>query len=43
MLVAISGATGVDLAIKLLEILKEKNVGLELIISKNALKYFAFE
>ena len=43
MLVAITGATGVDLAIKLLETLKEKKVDIELIISKNAQKIISIE
>lgn len=43
MLVAITGATGVQLAIKLLEILKEKKVKTELVISKNAEKIIVIE
>ena len=34
MLVAITGASGAQIAIKLLEILKEKGIKVELIISK---------
>ncbi len=43
MLVAITGASGVHLAIRLLEILKEKEVKTELIISKNAEKIITIE
>ncbi len=43
MLVAVTGASGVHLAIRLLEILKEKDVKTELIISKNAEKIVAIE
>jgi len=43
MLVTITGASGVHLAIKLLEILKEKNIKTELIISKNAEKIITVE
>ncbi|NVM36870.1 MAG: UbiX family flavin prenyltransferase [Candidatus Lokiarchaeota archaeon] len=43
MLVAITGATGVQLAIRLLETLKEKNLKTELVISKNAEKIIAIE
>lgn len=43
MLVAITGASGVHLAIRLLEILKEKEVETELIISKNAEKIITIE
>jgi len=43
MLVAITGATGVDLAIKLLENLKEMEVNVELIISKIAEKIISIE
>ena len=43
MLVAITGATGVQLAIKLLETLKEKNVKTELVISNIAEKIIAIE
>ena len=35
-LVAITGATGVQIAVKLLEVLKEMNISTELIISKAA-------
>ena len=38
MLIAITGATGIDLAIKLLETLRENKIGIELIISKIAEK-----
>ncbi len=38
MLIAITGATGVDLAVKILETLKEKNIKVSLIISKIAEK-----
>ena len=43
MLVAVTGASGVHLAIRLLEILKEKDIKTELIISKNAEKIVAIE
>ncbi len=43
MLVAITGATGVDLTIKLLEILIEKKVNVELVISRNAEKIISIE
>ena len=43
MLVAITGATGIDLAIKLLETLREKEIITELIISKNAEKVISVE
>ncbi|MBA7677107.1 putative UbiX-like flavin prenyltransferase [subsurface metagenome] len=43
MLIAVTGASGVHLAIRLLEILKEKDVETELIISKNAEKIVAIE
>jgi 4-hydroxy-3-polyprenylbenzoate decarboxylase len=43
MLVAITGATGIDLAITLLETLKEKRIETELIISKNAEKVIKVE
>ncbi|UCD00839.1 MAG: UbiX family flavin prenyltransferase [Promethearchaeota archaeon] len=43
MLVAITGASGVYLAIRLLEILNKKEVGIELIISKNAEKIITLE
>ncbi|MEE9377180.1 MAG: UbiX family flavin prenyltransferase [Candidatus Lokiarchaeia archaeon] len=43
MLVAITGATGVQLAIKLLETLKEKKVKTELVISEIAEKIIAIE
>lgn len=43
MLVAITGATGVDLAIKLLETLRELKIGIELIISKVAEKIITIE
>ena len=43
MLVAVTGASGVHLAIRFLEILKEKDVKTELIISKNAEKIVAIE
>ena len=43
MLVAITGATGVDLAIKLLETLKRLEIDVELIISKNAERIFSIE
>lgn len=36
MLIAITGATGVDIAVKLLQVLKEKDIKTELIISKAA-------
>ena len=42
-LIAITGATGVDLAIKLLETLKIKKIDVELIISKNAQKIISIE
>lgn len=42
-LVAITGASGVDLAIKLLETLMEKKVDVELVISKNAEKIISIE
>ncbi len=43
MLVAITGATGVDLAVKFLKTLKEKNIEIELIISKIAEKIINIE
>ncbi|MCK4380023.1 MAG: UbiX family flavin prenyltransferase [Candidatus Lokiarchaeota archaeon] len=43
MLIAVTGASGVYLAIRLLEILKEKDVKTELIISKNAEKIVSIE
>ncbi|TET59178.1 MAG: UbiX family flavin prenyltransferase [Promethearchaeota archaeon] len=43
MLIAVTGASGVYLAIRLLEILKEKDVETELIISKNAEKIVSVE
>ncbi len=43
MLIAVTGASGVHLAIRLLEILKEKDVETELIISKNAEKIISVE
>jgi polyprenyl P-hydroxybenzoate/phenylacrylic acid decarboxylase-like protein len=43
MLVAITGATGVDLAIKLLSVLKEKRIHVSLIISKIAEKIINIE
>ncbi|MFW9875492.1 MAG: UbiX family flavin prenyltransferase [Candidatus Thorarchaeota archaeon] len=43
MLVAITGATGVDLAVKFLKILKEKKIEVELIISKVAEKIIDIE
>ncbi len=43
MLIAITGATGIDLAIKLLETLREKKIETELIISKNAEKVISLE
>jgi len=43
MLVAITGASGIDLAIKLLETLREKKIKTELIISKNAEKIISVE
>ncbi|MHA2392070.1 MAG: UbiX family flavin prenyltransferase [Promethearchaeota archaeon] len=43
MLIAITGATGVDLAIKLLETMKEFKIGIELIISKTAEKIISIE
>jgi len=43
MLIAVTGASGVHLAIRLLEILKEKDVETELIISKNAEKIVSVE
>lgn len=43
MLIAVTGASGVHLAIRLLEILKEKEIKSELIISKNAEKIVAIE
>ncbi len=43
MLVAITGATGIDLSIRLLEILREKEIETELIISKNAEKVISVE
>ena len=43
MLVAITGASGVHLAIKLLEKLREKGIKTELIISKNAEKIISVE
>ncbi len=43
MLIAITGATGIDLAIKLLETLRKKKIETELIISKNAEKVITVE
>lgn len=43
MLIAITGATGVDLAVKILETLKEKNIKVSLIISKIAEKIINIE
>ena len=43
MLVAITGATGVDLAVKLLKTLKEKKIDITLIISKIAEKIISIE
>jgi 4-hydroxy-3-polyprenylbenzoate decarboxylase len=43
MLIAITGATGVDLAIHMLKILKEKQIKAELIISENAEKIIEIE
>lgn len=43
MLIAISGATGVSLAVKLIEKLKEKKINVELIISKWAEKIIELE
>lgn len=43
MLIAVTGASGAHLAIRLLEILKEKDIRTELIISKNAEKIVAIE
>jgi len=43
MLIAVTGASGVHLAIRLLEILKEKDIKTELIISKNAEKIVSIE
>ncbi len=43
MLVAVTGASGVHLAIRFLEILKEKDIKTELIISKNAEKILTIE
>ncbi len=43
MLVAITGATGVDLAVKLLKTLKEKKIEISLIISKIAEKIIDIE
>lgn len=43
MLVAITGATGIHLAIKFLEVLKQKNIKTELIISENAKKIVSIE
>ena len=43
MLVAITGATGIHLAIKFLEVLKQKNIKTELIISENAEKIVSIE
>ncbi len=43
MLIAITGATGIDLAIKLLETLRDKKIKTELIISKNAEKVITVE
>ena len=43
MLVAITGATGIDLAIKFLETLREKKIETELIISRNAEKVITVE
>ena len=43
MLIAISGATGVQIAVKLIEKLKEKQINIELIISKWAEKIIELE
>ena len=43
MLVAITGATGIDLAVHLLKILKEKGINIDLIISKIAEKIINVE
>lgn len=43
MLVAVTGASGVHLAIRLLEILKQKGIETDLIISKNAEKIVSIE
>ena len=43
MLIAITGATGVDIAVKILQILKKKDIKTELIISKVAKKVIELE
>ncbi|MFX1499942.1 MAG: UbiX family flavin prenyltransferase [Promethearchaeota archaeon] len=43
MLVAVTGATGIYLAIKFLELIKQKNIKTELIISENAEKIVSIE
>ncbi len=43
MLIAVTGASGIHLAIKLLEILREKDIKRELIISENAEKIISVE
>ncbi len=43
LIVAVSGASGVELALKLMKILKEKSVRLSIVISENAKKVFEHE
>ncbi len=43
MLIAITGATGVDIAVRILEVLKENDFNRELIISENAKKVIELE